>query len=322
MQFNPDGIPDKMKGYTQWVVWRLEDKQGEKKSTKIPYNPQVITEKASSIDNKTWGTFDKAVEIYKTGLFSGVGFVFTNDDPFIGIDFDHCIIDGKINNCAFLNTRLFGSYTEISQSGTGLHVIGEGYNPDKTNTGHKKGDLEFYTNGRYFALTGNVWKKYNDITTIPQTILQPFYKKYFGELPTQVVIKKTPMQKLTKGKELTDDRIIELCSNAKNSSKFASLWRGNITGYNSHSEADLALTSILSFYTQDHNQLSRMLNSSGLSREKMNREDYTNRTIEKATSGMKETFGKETGVCYFCKKPIGKTNVGEYHPHCGHMRMY
>lgn len=321
MLFNPYIIPLKIKEYPQWIVWRLEEKQGDKKSTKVPYNPHVITERASSTDRKTWGTFDEAVEVYNTSLFSGVGFVFSKDDPFIGIDFDHCLVDRKINKCAFVNTKLFDSYTEVSQSGTGLHVIGIGDNPGGTDAGHKKGDIEFYTHGRFFALTGDLWGQNKEINEIPGYILQPFYKKYFGEIINTTQNKK-PTRKITTGKELSDDRIIELCSNAKNSSKFTSLWRGNITGYVSHSEADLALTSILSFYTQDHNQLTHLLNSSGLTRDKMNREDYTSRTITKATLGMKETFGKEPTVCYYCKKPIGKTNIGEQHPYCGRVRSY
>jgi len=320
---NLQGLPALLKQYDQWIVWRLENKPNDPKPSKIPYNPHAYQQRASSTDPKTWGTFAEAEVIYNSGLgFSGVGFVFSKDDPFIAIDFDHCLIDGKINNCAFVNTSLFDSYTEISQSGTGLHVIGIGNNPGGTDTGHKKGDLEFYTSGRFFALTGNIFENRAEIKNIFQIQLKLFYEKYFGEMPKQTESKKV-IHNLPKGRvDLSDDKIISLCSNAKNSVKFTSLWRGDITGYASHSEADLALTSILSFYTQDHNQLTRILNSSGLARDKMNRDDYTARTIEKATSGMKETFGKEPTVCYYCKKPIGKTKKGEYHPYCGKMRMY
>lgn len=307
---NVDGIPQKLKGYDQWVTWRLESRQGDPKPTKIPYNPHEPTTKASSTNAATWGTFSEAIQVYSTGLFSGIGFVLSKDDPFIFIDFDHCLEDGKLNNCAFVNTSLLDSYTEVSQSGTGLHIIGEGYNPDKTGTGHKKGDLEFYTKGRYVAITGTVYENRTDIKIIPEPILNSFYEKYF--VSNQNI-----------KRDLSDDKILDLCSNAKNSKKFTSLWRGMTTGYNSHSEADLALASIIGFYTQDETQLERMMKKSGLSREKMDRPDYMLKTIHKATSGMIEKFGDRKPTCYSCKHELpNEVGVGNLCPHCMRRRKY
>jgi putative DNA primase/helicase len=322
MLTNLKGLPFLLKDYPNWVLWKLEPKPGEVKPAKIPYNPNDLSRRSSSTDPKTWGSFSDVEKIYNSSSeYSGVGFVFSPSDPFIGIDFDHCLIDGQVNSCAFLNTSLLDSYTEISQSGSGLHIVGVGDNPAPDGKGHKKGDIEFYTQGRFFALTGNIFKNFSEIKKISQIVLQPFYKKYFVE-PPKPVVKKVYIQKDKGGKELSDERIIELCSNAKNSSKFTSLWRGSTSGYSSNSEADLALISILGFYTQDVNQLQRMLKGSGLARDKTDREDYLNRTIAKALSGMTETFGQETGICYFCKRPIGKTQIGEYHPYCGKRRVY
>jgi putative DNA primase/helicase len=318
---NVDGIPRRLKEYDQWVTWRLESRQGDPKPTKIPYNPHEPTMKASSTNSATWGTFSEAVQVYSTGRFSGIGLVLSKDDPFIFIDFDHCLEDGKLNNCAFVNTSLLDSYTEVSQSGTGLHIIGEGYNPDETGTGHKKGDLEFYTKGRYVAITGTVYENRTDIKIIPQTNLKPFYEKYFISEPKPIPKRKT--QSVSKAVTLSDDKIIELCSNAKNSTKFTSLWRGMTTGYNSHSEADLALASIIGFYTQDETQLERMMKTSGLFREKMDRPDYILKTIHKATSGIIEKFGDRKPTCYNCKNPLpDEIKAGDHCPNCLKRRKY
>lgn len=308
------GLPDKLKQYPHWVVWKLEQKKDDKPS-KIPYNPHLPTTKSSSTDHTTWGTFLEAEDVYNKGDFSGLGYVLSKDDPFLIIDFDHCFTGGKLNKCALVNTKLFDSYTEVSQSGNGLHIIVEGYNPGSDDKGHKNGDIEFYTQGRFFALTGNVWENYSQVKMAPQSLLKPFFQKYFKPVSPK---KEAPPN--VRKVELSDDQIIELASNAKNSSKFISLWRGSTSGYNSASEADLALTSILGFYTQDPSQLARLLHKSGLSREKTNRPDYLSGTVNKALSGITEKFGERKPFCYHCKKPLHVTK--EVCLYCGKKRRF
>jgi putative DNA primase/helicase len=66
--------------------------------------------------------------------------------------------------------------------------------------------------------------------------------------------------------ELTDEEVISLARSAKNAAKFEALWKGDISGYASHSEADQALVSLLAFYTQDENQLDSLYRQSALCR--------------------------------------------------------
>jgi hypothetical protein len=91
--------------------------------------------------------------------------------------------------------------------------------------------------------------------------------------------------------ELTDEKIIELARGAKNAAKFEALWVGDTTGYASHSEADQALISLLAFYTQNERQLDSLYRRSGLCRDKwLKRSGYRSSTIEKALSGLTETY--------------------------------
>jgi putative DNA primase/helicase len=69
-------------------------------------------------------------------------------------------------------------------------------------------------------------------------------------------------------RELTDEEVIELASGAKNAAKFEALWKGDTTGYTSHSEADQALVSLLAFYTRDEGQLDSLYRKSALCRKK------------------------------------------------------
>jgi len=91
--------------------------------------------------------------------------------------------------------------------------------------------------------------------------------------------------------ELTDEEVIALAKGAKNAGKFEALWQGDISGYASHSEADQALVSLLTFYTQDENQLDSLYRESALCREKwLKRSDYRRSTIEKALSNLANTY--------------------------------
>ena len=65
----------------------------------------------------------------------GVGFVFTADDPFVGIDLDDCIENGELHPDAVEIVRQLDSYTELSPSGSGIHVIiRAGLNGDRHRT--------------------------------------------------------------------------------------------------------------------------------------------------------------------------------------------
>ena len=96
---------------------------------------------------------------------------------------------------------------------------------------------------------------------------------------------------------LTDEEVIELAKGAKNAAKFEPLWSGDLHGYSSPSEADLALVSRLVFYTQDEEQLDRLYRHSGLCRQKwLDRPDYRRRTITRALSNLTETYTPDDGA--------------------------
>ena len=85
---------------------------------------------------------------------------------------------------------------------------------------------------------------------------------------------------------MDDDQIITKCQQAKNADKFQALYNGDITGYPSQSEADLALCSILAFNTRNYAQIDRLFRHSGLYRDKWDKfhgkYTYGSMTIQKA----------------------------------------
>jgi primase-polymerase (primpol)-like protein len=141
-------IPDEMRQRPQWLVWKLEERDG--KPTKVPYIAGGVG-RASSTDSLTWRSFEEAAQALGTGRYNGVGFVFSSGDPFAGIDLDDCRDPetGEIKEWAEKIIEAFGGYAEVSQSGTGVHIIVRGKGPNK-----KRKRVEAYSSGRYFAMTG------------------------------------------------------------------------------------------------------------------------------------------------------------------------
>ena len=65
-----------------------------------------------------------------------MGFVFSSADPFTGIDLDGCVdpATGEVAVWAMEIVQYFDSYTELSASGTGIHIIVKGEMPNAGRT--------------------------------------------------------------------------------------------------------------------------------------------------------------------------------------------
>lgn len=140
--------------YPQFVVWRLEARPGSTKPTKVPYSP-IHGGKASSTNPADWGNYEQALACQARTHADGIGFVFTERDPFFFLDIDGALQAGAWSMTAQeLCARLGGAAVEVSQSGTGLHIIGSTSGPfDHRNKNTPLG-LELYTKERFVALTG------------------------------------------------------------------------------------------------------------------------------------------------------------------------
>jgi len=149
-----ENIPEELKNYKQWVAWKAEQR-GEGKPTKIPVNP-ISGSNASTNKPETWGTYDEAVTYYnkhKDNGIAGIGFVFTKDDPFCGIDLDNCYdpVTETMEDWASEILMELNSYSEISPSNTGVKIFTKASLPG---SGRNFGNMEIYDTGRYFTVTG------------------------------------------------------------------------------------------------------------------------------------------------------------------------
>ena len=140
-------IPDELKKLNQWVAWRYENKT---KVLKIAAGNCIKNAKTN--DRRTWRSFDLAVVAHNKHRCDGIGFVFTKEDPYIGVDMDNKETQQELDADHWTWIKTLNSYTEKSPSGTGYHVILKGA-PIK---GFNRSPYEAYSTGRYFAFTGDV----------------------------------------------------------------------------------------------------------------------------------------------------------------------
>jgi len=134
----------------QWVIWRYIRRNGRR--TKLPINPHT-GRSASSTNPRTWGTYTEAQRAAERFGAAGLGFVFTADDVFVGIDLDGCrdVETGEVEGWAQDIIEKLDSFTEVSPSGRGVHVI---VKAEKPRGRCRVGSVEMYDSGRFFCVTG------------------------------------------------------------------------------------------------------------------------------------------------------------------------
>ncbi len=131
----------------------------EKKGDRMTKPPTDVNgHKIDAQNSNNWRSFEDSYN-----ASDQIGFVLTDDDPFLFLDLDHVLKDGKLCSWAEeLIAQLPATYIEISPSGDGLHMLYKLNDIPELKANKRKFDdgtvLEVYFNKRYFTLTGNVYQ--------------------------------------------------------------------------------------------------------------------------------------------------------------------
>jgi len=280
-------IPESLRSQDRWALWKYEERDG--RQTKVPYQTSDIG--ASSTDPTTWTTFPACFAALTTSnVYDGLGFMLGNG--FAGIDLDHVLTSEGLHPEAGKIVRALDSYTEISPSGSGVKILARGTLPPgwrKKNAPKFPVTIEMYDAARFFTITGN-----------RLNIVSPFVKTRGAEIAALHARVASESDDTRNGHEtieptspgMSDDEILRRASIAANGAKFLRLWAGDTNGYGSPSESDLALCSILAFWTQDGEQLERLFGQSKLAERSkwQDRADYRERTIRSALTALDETY--------------------------------
>ncbi|HML49722.1 MAG TPA: nucleoside triphosphatase, partial [Clostridia bacterium] len=266
-------LPLDLREKALFCCWRLEERSGVDKPTKVPYNPRTGG-KAQSNNPTTFTTF--AIAEAAQGRYSGLGVGVFGD---LGaIDIDHCIDEsGGMTEMAqdIVSVAVSsGAYVERSPSKTGIRILfwipGFRYDRARYYVNCRALGLEVYVAGstnRFLTVTGDVLhgcESMPDFGPALQAILDRYMLR-----PSQSAVR----QQGTKAAlSLSDAELIRRAEKSAHSSRFLALMAGDISGYDSQSEADMALCNLLAFWTnRDFEQTDRIFRTSGLMREKWDR---------------------------------------------------
>lgn len=293
MPVNFVNIPDALKRNASFCVWKMEKRSG--RPTKVPYNPKTGN-MAKTNDPSTFADFNTAMKSYAIGGWDGIGYRVSEG---IGaIDIDHCIReDGSLNDVAASILGIFSTaYFEKSPSGTGLRgffKLSPDFAYDKTvyYINNRKHGLEVYlpgTTNRFVTVTGDMFRggTVTQDDKALQTALDTFMKR------NSRVSSKT----VEPCSYLDDNGVIAHASASESGDKFKALYAGNWEeGYDSQSDADMALVSILAFWCGNvEEQIDRIFRTSGLMRDKWDRHTgdstYGQITIRNAVSTNSEIY--------------------------------
>lgn len=258
-------IPEALKCEPRWCVWRYSWRDG--RWTKIPHQPNGHF--AKSNDSATWCSFTRALDAYRTRRFDGVEFML--GDGWAGADLDDCVHEGLIHPSARRLTEWLGAYSELSPSGTGVKVVCRA-NRVGLEVNFETRAATPWSAPRPFTITGHgAGDPTVDCSAVFATILPP--------LPAAQSHTKRGYEEAA---ELDDnDLLLQIVSSAQGE-KFLLLWMGDTSAYATHSEADMALVSILAWWCDyDLDRVDRIFRESGLMRTKWHTASYRTSTLRK-----------------------------------------
>lgn len=294
---NEDSIPLELKDRIQWILFKYEMIDG--KLRKYPFNVQNQMKNWNLPENQS--CFELVCRTLNNNHdYSGIGFVMTENDPYICIDFDHVYdpITKKWTQQAWEEIRKLNSYTEFSPSGTGVHVFVKG-KMIKAGTRKKQPDgtdREMYFEKHYMTVTGNHVPETPLEINGTQEAIDELYDKWFSDkkelspkrktsvndfkvfdMPNSLINNSSPSKCLS----LTKNQVINFCKNAPSGfgEKFNKIFNGDISMYESKSHADMALAGMIAFHTYDYEMVKDIIQESALWDKKWERDDYCQRTI-------------------------------------------
>jgi hypothetical protein len=281
MPFNYDNIPEELRWMRQWYI-AGPDEHGNFKSPHAKGRKGLFH--VSPKDEQHGQDFETIVEFVSANSPCGLGFILRRGDGYTVIDLD---VKNEVNYPNKVDhlgrpvkwttedelsrfhkiIEAFDSYTERSASGQGFHIWVEGTIPSRDGMGIKRDGVEVYCQERFIVCTGDVFldrpiRRQQDLLDMLVTEIEA------GQKQSQRfdLVEETEVK--------TDDEIFAEACSAENSEKFVSLCEGNIDGYPSQSEADLALMSMFAFYSKSNAQCRRMFRLTRLGqRSKANRND-------------------------------------------------
>ena len=324
MDFLPAAF-DALASVSQFIVYKIvpsKTRHGKMDKPPVDYRNGHVS---NAHNPDIWLSASQACEAAQHwGDDHGVGFVFTAADPFFFLDIDNCLepCGTKWSPLALSLLSAFqGAAVEVSASGRGLHIIGQGTAPPH-GCRNATYSLELYTADRFVALTGThaSGSSSHDCTATLEWLVNTYFPTVSASIPKSPIDTSSWTETPCEGwsGSVDDD---ELLARALRSAPAASifgdkitfrdLWEANAdalsrqypdtTGQRAYDEsaADAGLAQRLAFWTGNNcERIRRLMQLSALNRDKWERDDYLPRTILGVCGRQKE---------WLCDKPPQST---------------
>ena len=157
----PQTAPAPLLDMPNWLTWRFEQYPNEPKPRKVPYWTDGTIrhgQQGSPTDRARLTTFAAARDAAARMGYDGVGFAHTDGCGIVTLDFDKCVIDGKVRQDVL--DLVTPTYAEYSPSGKGIHAIFRG---DADILGNHKANVtegpdfsvEAFSSSGFTTFTGN-----------------------------------------------------------------------------------------------------------------------------------------------------------------------
>lgn len=312
----PLNLPKYLQEHGRFCLWKYtQDDKG--KWTKPPYKACFPASQASK--NTPADFTDMATALSYSAGYDGLGVHIGFSEDVSAIDIDHCFDEaGNLSMLAQSVIDLMDTYTERSPSGQGIRIffrIAPGFVYDRKSyliKNSKATDpreewpqaqgLEVYVanpdNTYYVTVTGDIVRA-GDVQERTQQLLQVL-KRYMAR-PVDTMATKRTAQPVGASLGLSDRELIDKAKSADNGAKFTALWNGDWqgAGYGSQSEADLALCSMLAYWTgRDTTRIDNLFRESGLYRGKWDERHgpntYGEATVIKAVERCNNVYSPRT----------------------------
>lgn len=297
-------IPLELKQLPHWVGWKYMQRPGEDHKRKVPINA-MDGQPAKSNDPTTWCDFDTACLGKERFGLDGIGFMFSGDGIF-GIDIDHCYDPEtqELDPAAAEIIETVQSYTELSPSGTGIHILCKGVLPEGRK---RRGAVEMYSTLRYFTVTGNQFGLEYPFSDCTERVAV-MHRKYLGEEETAAGAQKAALP-MPAGRgtnaDMSVDAILRRMFDSKHGQKLQDLYNGSWERYGigdgSQSSADQAFCNTLAFWCRcDAALMDAIFRRSGLYRQKWDKrrgtKTYGQITIDRAIKDCRDIWEPQERV--------------------------
>ena len=297
-------IPLELKQLPHWVGWKYMQRPGEDHKRKVPINA-MDGQPAKSNDPTTWCDFDTACLGKERFGLDGIGFMFSGDGIF-GIDIDHCYNPEtrELDPAAAEIIETVQSYTELSPSGTGIHILCKGALPEGRK---RRGAVEMYSTLRYFTVTGNQFGLEYPFSDCTERVAV-MHRKYLGEEETAAGAQRAalpmPVGRGTNA-DMSVDAVLCRMFDSKHGQKLQDLYNGSWEQYGigdgSQSSADQAFCNMLAFWCRcDAALMDAIFRRSRLYRQKWDKrrgaKTYGQITIDRAIKDCRDIWEPQERV--------------------------